>query len=276
MRLKLGLSESFKTVAMICKKMIADMGDRVDLPGGFMINGPAFKEILQKLLVLAQIRFQLPEIDVNEQEPSLFDVELRCIQSRISARESRQALSAIQEALWSTSCGVGDLTSLGALMPSGSATDTKLRLWNVQLLLQRDVYEARNSLFQLQSEASFEPNAYSCLLEALILYKCKEPVHRTKEALLNSLRILNSSSTRDDVLKLCVMVLLAEIYQNTDFSLAEKMAATAYSYSRKLGNHMMALHSGLILEQMYILKGDDVAAASQQKLNKDHRNIIAL
>lgn len=272
MRLKLGYSEGFKVFAMTCRKAINDLGSQLNVPGGFAISGPALSEILGKLLILAQIRFQLPEVCV--QEPSLFDLELLCLQSRISDKECRQALSPLQEALWSTGCGSGDTSALNNLLKSAELN--KLKLWNVQLLLQHDVYEAKNALHQLQSQPSFAPDAYSYLLEALVLYKSQEAVHKTKESLLNALKILNASSTRDDVLKLSVMMLLADIYQSTDFNLAEKMAATAYSYSCNLGNNLMALHAGRILERMYTMKGDDKAAASQQSLNNNHRDSIGL
>lgn len=274
MRLKSGHSDGFKTFAMTCRKAISDLGDTLVVPGGFAINGPSLGEILGRLLVLAQIRFQLPE--VNLKEPSLFDLELQCLQSNMNEKEHRHALSPLQEALWSTGSGSGDCGALNSFASLHPEMSNRFKLWNVQLLLQQDLYEANMALQQLQTEPSFTPDAYSYLIEALVLYKSQKAVHQTKEALLNALKILNASSTRDDVLKLCVMMLLADIYQSTDFNLAEKMAATAHSYSCNLGNSLMALHAGLILERMYALKGDDSAAASQKKLNSSHRNSIIL
>ncbi len=66
------------------------------------------------------------------------------------------------------------------------------------------------------------------------------------------------------------MLLLAGIYQDTDFSLAEKMASTAYAYSSNLGNDVLALIAGRILARMLELKGDVKAAAQQRQLNCKH------
>lgn len=82
--------------------------------------------------------------------------------------------------------------------------------------------------------------------------------------------MLNTPEGKDEILKLNVLLLLASIYQETDFALSEKMAQTAYNYAVNLGNDKLALESGKILVRLFGLKGDEAGALKQQKLNETH------
>lgn len=92
-----------------------------------------------------------------------------------------------------------------------------------------------------------------------------------RESLLEALKILNMPDSRNDPLKLCVLLLLASIYQDTDFNLAEKMATASYEYAKHLGNDRLAFESGAILAKLLTLKGEQQRAEKQVKLNEAHR-----
>jgi hypothetical protein len=89
--------------------------------------------------------------------------------------------------------------------------------------------------------------------------------------LLEALKILNVADTKNDPLKLCVLLLLASIYQDTDFGLAEKMATAAYEYAKRLGNDTLAWKAGTILVKILTLKGDREKADKQTILNEAHK-----
>jgi len=82
--------------------------------------------------------------------------------------------------------------------------------------------------------------------------------------------MLNMPEGKDEILKLTVLLLLASIYQETDFALSEKMAQTAYNYAVNLGNDILALEAGKILVRLLSLKGDEAGALKQQRLNETH------
>lgn len=92
-----------------------------------------------------------------------------------------------------------------------------------------------------------------------------------RESLLEALKILNLPDTKNDPLKMCVLLLLASIYKDTDFGLAEKMASAAYEYAKRLGNDKLALEAGTILVRVLTLKGDQEKADKQAILNEAHR-----
>lgn len=92
-----------------------------------------------------------------------------------------------------------------------------------------------------------------------------------REALLEALKILNVADTKNDPLKLCVLLLLASIYQDTDFGLCEKMATAAYEYAKRLGNDALAWKAGIILVKVLKLKGDQEKADKQAILNEAHK-----
>lgn len=133
-----------------------------------------------------------------------------------------------------------------------------------------------------KSDSAFAPCAFSHLLDAIMGYRLGESLHHVKykqplgpllqlicrEYLLEALKILNTSQGRNDLLKLCVLVLLASIYQNTDFVLAEKMAATAFGFSSNLGNDELALLSGSMLVRLFEVRGDGKRAQQQAQLNR--------
>lgn len=95
-----------------------------------------------------------------------------------------------------------------------------------------------------------------------------------REYLLAALKIVNGPNQRDDIIKACVLLLLAQIYQETDFGLAEKMSSTAYELYRNLGNDRLALAAGNILARLFDIQGAVEKAKQQIAANDKHEEAM--
>lgn len=96
-----------------------------------------------------------------------------------------------------------------------------------------------------------------------------------RESLLAALKILNGPDYKDELLKASILLMLASIYQDTDFGLAGKMASNAYVYGCNLGNDWLALTSGQILAKVFDLQGEQSEAQAQNLRNARHQANLA-
>lgn len=277
-RLRWNVSEGWKQVSPLFNKAILNE-DIAAYPAGINIDPKIVKEMCVALMLLCQVRFQLSDCNLQErveslkspQAKSVIAAEVEALCQRLSFNDAEVMLSSLQQLVIGTSSKTTIPEQLDALV-SSKDVQCKAKLWAIQLQLQTNLEKAQNSMSILKNEPGFSPSALSHLLDAVISIKTNAPVHKTKESLLASLKILNGAEGKDDILKLSVMILLASIYQETDFNLAEKMANTAYQYSTNLGNYALALQAGRILSRMFELKGETKQAVLQSQRNTELEN----
>lgn len=281
-RLRWNLSEGWKQAYSRYLKVLA-ADEHAAYPGSLNIDSSVLEEMALALMLLGQVRFQLSDTKLpallepltSTQAKTILVAEVEALCAKAMFCDADLMLTSLQQLVTGTWSKSAVPDQLGFLCCTSADIQLKARLWAIQLQLQTDLDAGQRALCALKGEAGFIPSAYSHLLDAVISVKTGAPVHKTKESLLASLKLLNVTGGKDDVMKLSVMILLASIYQETDFGLAEKMASTAFQYSRNLGNHALALRAGRILAHMLELKGDEKAAGLQAQANIELEQLLA-
>jgi len=275
-RLRFGISEGFKSFLPHASKILASNSVDSEYPGNIKLDHAALSSMAQGMVELCKLKFQLgeahlPNLSTGCGFDAVIQAELSVLRLRVLTTGVAPVFNLVQSMFRSTAEGTFQSSQLEPVLRSGLAPSLhqNFQLWKVQAMLQNDSELARVEMNAIQASSDFAPTSFFHLIEAILDLKERKAVHKVKESLLQALKQLNSSSGKNDAMKMCVLLLLASIYQNTDFALAEKMASTAYVYSCNMENDVMAIHSGRILARMMEMRGEEAGAAKQTQINKE-------
>lgn len=114
--------------------------------------------------------------------------------------------------------------------------------WRLMELMPRTSTNADTTFAECQALGNQDcPNLESLrmLIMAMSQYHLRHPAHQVKASLLAALKILNGT-TQNAQMKIVVLLLLGQLYLDTDFAMSVKMNSAAYSFACTAEWHTLA------------------------------------
>lgn len=115
--------------------------------------------------------------------------------------------------------------------------------------------------------------SYRLLISALASHQARQPVHQIKGSLLEALKLLNGT-TQNVFLKTLALLLVGQLYLETDWEMAVKMNAAAYAFATGADWHHLGLIASHHLALAHHRLGQDGEAAEYHRRAGTHQRIL--